>query len=1159
MNPSAVTAGAPATVVRSSLEEMLESLRGRDEKPKDVPPALPSRPSSRGRLPSARKSLPVDFKVGNAPPGTLSADMETEREEKETVSNSGMFGNGMIAKKEQPEESPYVKISELGSSAEVDVCQAPAVRSDSAAKSKDYLKSAENMGFVFEKKLRVWCWLREAGWQLGDIQSLSGKHAKILLCDGNVLTFCVDSLLPANPDILDGIYDLIQLSYLNEPAILHSLKCRYTADVIYTKAGPLLIALNPFKKVHLYENSHVGAYRHKSAGDPHVYTVADAAFSEMMRDAKNQSIIISYQFDGILTYELHDSGESGSGKTETAKIAMQYLAAIWGGKEMQNKINQTNHILEAFGNAKTLRNDNSSRFGKLVDIQFTSSGRICGTKIQTFLLEKSRVVQRPKGERSYHIFYQLCAGAPPHLRDKLNLKAASEYEYLNQSDCLSVSHVDDAQMFQILMKALNILQIYKEDQENAFAMLAVVLWLGNVKFQLMENENHVRVVPGEGVMSAAKLMGCEVHELMLALSTRTIQAGNENTVQKLTLQQAIHTRDALAKMIYASLFDWLIEQVNISFEASKRSTGRCISILDIYGFESFHNNCLEQFCINYANERLQQHFIRHLLKLEQEEYAQDGIDWSNIDFMDNTECLNLFEKKPLGLLSLLDEESNFPNATDLTFANKIHQHLSSNPCFKGEKDRAFRIHHYAGEVLYDTCGFLEKNRDTLYSDAIQLMSCSCQLLQSFAFRLLHHYESLSSAQWLNGADLRKHGVGTKFKVQMFRLVQRLENTTPHFIRCIKPNTKKLPGMFEDDCVMDQLRCCVLEVLRIFRYGFLLEDFYMEDPLSASVAILRQFNILPEMYQIGYTKLFFHSGQIAALENARKNTIESIVWVQKHYRGRRARHHVQELKQGVTILQSFIRGYLSRKRFLILKSSRMENTSDKTNGTVNKNFEGDQGTTKEYLQMHASALAELQKRTWQAEATLRQKVDECATLEEKLRLSEIKYSENEMKMKLREEMWQMQAAALQMSLATSRTIQPFGKPDASRVNHTNHIYDSKDATTSHPHTPEATPPRQHLASAALPVGDANGIQNLIGNLNREFEQQRQVFEDDARLIHQLNPEEELRKLKVRFYAWKKDYKTRLRTAKAVVHKSAGSRTSERDKSRKKWWVKRAIKI
>ncbi|KAL0326742.1 UNVERIFIED_CONTAM: Myosin-1 [Sesamum angustifolium] len=694
---------------------------------------------------------------------------------------------------------------------------------------------------------------------------------------------------------------------------------------------------------------------------------------------------------------------------------MQYLAALGGGSGIEYEILKTNPILESFGNAKTLRNDNSSRFGKLIEIHFSDTGKISGARIQTCCFdEQSRVVQCSEGERSYHIFYQLCAGAPTILREKLNLKNADEFKYLSQSNCFTISGVDDAEQFRVVMEALDIVHVKKDDQDSVFAMLAAVLWLGNVSFTVIDSENHVEPVVDEGLTTVATLIGCNVGELKLALSTRKMRVGNDTIVQKLTLAQAIDTRDALAKSIYSCLFDWLVEQINKSLSVGKRRTGRSISILDIYGFESFERNSFEQFCINYANERLQQHFNRHLFKLEQEEYIQDGIDWAKVDFEDNQDCLNLFEKKPLGLQSLLDEESTFPNGTDLSFANKLKQHLKSNPCFRGERGKAFTVRHYAGEAF-----------------------ASSMLTQSEKPVVGALYKS-------GGADSQKLSVTTKFKGQLFQLMKRLENTTPHFIRCIKPNNFQSPGSYNQGLVLQQLRCCgVLEVVRISRsgfptrmshqkfarrYGFLLLDHVAsQDPLSVSVAILHQFNILPEMYQVGYTKLFFRTGQFEHylckdtlqgmltnirekrwefLEDTRNRTLHGILRVQSCFRGHKARCYLKELRRGIATLQSFIRGEKTREEYAILlrrhraavsiqkhvkaricrnKFKRKTEASTVIQSVIRGwlvrrcsgdigllQFGGRKGNEPEEVLVKSSFLAELQRRVLRAEASLREK-------------------------------------------------------------------------------------------------------------------------------------------------------------------------------------------
>ncbi|XP_034901178.1 myosin-1 [Populus alba] len=1152
------------------------------------------------------KSLPVDFRIVGSPASEQSenANLVNSNTACLSVPEKNDLGNGLVEGGEDSvgndvnEDSPY-------SQAAILVEQRPSVGDEDLDTVPTPLplvstfhrerRWADTSSYAAKKKLQSWFQLSNGDWELGKILSTSGTESVISPPDGKVLKVKTESLVPANPDILDGVDDLMQLSYLNEPSVLYNLQFRYNRDMIYTKAGPVLVAINPFKEVPLYGNNYIEAYKNKSMESPHVYAITDTAIREMIRDEVNQSIIIS--------------GESGAGKTETAKIAMQYLAALGGGSGIEYEILKTNPILEAFGNAKTLRNDNSSRFGKLIEIHFSETGKISGAKIQTFLLEKSRVVQCMEGERSYHIFYQLCAGASPKLREKISLKIASEYKYLRQSNCYTITGVNDAERFQVVTEALDIVHVSKEDQESVFAMLAAVLWLGNVSFSVVDNENHVEPLADEGLTTVAKLIGCNVGELKLALSTRKMRVGNDTIVQKLSLSQAVDTRDALAKSIYSCLFDWLVEQVNKSLAVGKRRTGRSISILDIYGFESFERNSFEQFCINYANERLQQHFNRHLFKLEQEEYIQDGIDWTKVDFDDNQDCLNLFEKKPLGLLSLLDEESTFPNGTDLTFANKLKQHLNSNSCFRGERGKAFSVSHYAGEVTYDTTGFLEKNRDLLHLDSIQLLSsCSCHLPQIFASNMLTQSEKpvVGPLYKAGGADSQKLSVATKFKGQLFQLMQRLENTTPHFIRCIKPNNSQSPGLYEQGLVLQQLRCCgVLEVVRISRsgfptrmshqkfarrYGFLLLESvaYSQDPLSISVAILHQFDILPEMYQVGYTKLFFRTGQIGVLEDTRNHTLHGILRVQSCFRGHQARAYLRELKRGICVLQSFVRGEKIRKEYAVLQQrhraavviqrhikSRVCGKKYKDmhqasiiiqsviRGWLVRRFSGDVGLLKsgatkgnesDEVLVKASFLAELQRRVLKAEAALREKEEENDVLHQRLQQYENRWSEYELKMKSMEEVWQKQMRSLQSSLSIAKkslAIDDSERNSDASVNASDEREFSWDTGSNH---------RGQESNSARPM--SAGL-SVISRMAEEFEQRSQVFGDDAKFLVEvksgqveasLNPDRELRRLKQMFEAWKKDYGSRLRETKVILNK-LGTEEGALDRVKRKWWGRR----
>ncbi|CAI9088594.1 OLC1v1022970C1 [Oldenlandia corymbosa var. corymbosa] len=1198
---------SPNSMARSSLEEMLDSLRRRDEeeKPKDLPPALPTRPrpTSKTRLPSAKRPLPTSFESGE----TTEADKLNNCAKKGEKNSRGHrpTNNSFGSKKAKPEESsesPYIRVPEKNEFEERLEKDDGANLANSAPASLPKFRESEwddNIGYFIKKKLRVWCRPRNRQWELGQIQSTIEEKASVLLADGSVLSVPLAELLPANPDILQTVDDLIQLSYLNEPSVVHNLEHRFSQDIIYSKAGPVLVAINPFKDIQLYGEDVIAAYRQNLLDSPHVYMIADTAYNEMMNDGVNQSIIIS--------------GESGAGKTETAKVAMQYLASLGGGSGgIEHEILQTSSILEAFGNAKTSRNDNSSRFGKLIEIHFSAAGKICGAKLQTFLLEKSRVVQLACGERSYHIFYQLCAGAPSSLRERLKLKEAKEYHYLKQSGCLAIHEVDDAQKFHSLKEAFGTLRICNEYQEYVFEMLAAVLWLGDIAFQVSDNENHAEVVDSEAVTNACSLLGCSSQDLILTLTTRKIRAGKDMVAKRLTLQQAIDNRDALAKFIYSSLFEWLVDEINKSLSTCKQFTGRSISILDIYGFESFKKNSFEQLCINYANERLQQHFNRHLFKLEQEDYDVDGIDWTKVEFEDNQDCLNLFENKPIGLISLLDEESNFPRSSDLSLADKLKKHLGANSCFKGERGGAFSIHHYAGEVLYDTSGFLEKNRDLIHFDTIQLLSSSSSYLPKLFASLVTKMSSNVASPPLQSGVLvsQKQSVGTKFKGQLFKLMQHLENTTPHFIRCIKPNNKQLPGLYEKDLVLDQLRCCgILEVVRISRsgypkrithqefarrYGFLLQENHTnQDPLSLSVAILQQFGILPEMYQVGLTKLFFRAGQIGVLEDIRKQVLQGTLEVQKCFRGHRARRYFHELKQGVTTLQSFIRGEIARKEYgaLVNRQSEQQLTAVvqiqsvirgwlarrhfvhlQSSGTllVDKNKRGRRlsevmGLARENL---PSVVEELQRRVVLAETNLSKKEKENAVLREQVQEFEARWLEYEGKMKSMEDMWQKQMVSLQMSLAAAKkslgadqaAIQPARLEGLTSPRY----YDSEDTMSGGTRTPGGNTPVK-FGNNGLDVGtggrETNSGLNSVGHLVKEFEHRKQTFDDDVKAIVEVksgeSSYEELRRLKLMFETWKKDYKTRLREAKAKAKLNKLGHADGEKKTRK-WWGKKSKK-
>ncbi|KAE9604687.1 putative myosin ATPase [Lupinus albus] len=529
-----------------------------------------------------------------------------------------------------------------------------------------------------------------------------------------------------------GVDDMTKLPYLHEPGVLHNLATRYELNEIYTYTGNILIAVNPFQRIpHLYDAHMMEQYKGAAFGElsPHVFAVADVAYRAMFNEGKSNSILIS--------------GESGAGKTETTKMLMQYLAYLGGrsgleGHTVEQQVLESNPVLEAFGNAKTGRNNNSSRFGKFVEIQFDNKGRISGAAIRTYLLERTRVCQISDPERNYHCFYLLCA-APAEVKEKYKVGHPSSFHYLNQSNCYELDSVNDADEYVAIRRAMDSIGISEEEQEAIFRVVAAVLHLGNVEFSKGE-EIDSSVIKDENsrfhLNMTADLLKCDTMSLEDALIKRAIVTPEEVITRTLDSIAAVGSRDALAKTIYSRLFDWLVEKINISIGQDPNSKS-IIGVLDIYGFESFKVNRLantssgmyDSFCINFTNEKLQQHFNQHVFKMEQEEYTQEEINWSYIEFVDNQDVLDLIEKKPGGIIALLDEACMFPKSTHDTFAQNLYQTFKNNKRFIKPKlsQTSFTISHYAGEVIYQADMFLEKNKDYVvaeHKDLLTLSKCS---------------------------------------------------------------------------------------------------------------------------------------------------------------------------------------------------------------------------------------------------------------------------------------------------------------------------------------------------------------------------------------------------------------------------------------------------
>uniref|UniRef100_A0A3B4YES3 Unconventional myosin-Va-like n=1 Tax=Seriola lalandi dorsalis TaxID=1841481 RepID=A0A3B4YES3_SERLL len=740
-----------------------------------------------------------------------------------------------------------------------------------------------------------------------------------------------DKLPPLrNPNILVGENDLTSLSYLHEPAVLHNLKVRFIdSKLIYTYCGIVLVAINPYEALPIYEADIINAYSGQNMGDmdPHIFAVAEEAYKHMARDEKNQSIIVS--------------GESGAGKTVSAKYAMRYFATVScssGEANVEERVLASSPIMEALGNAKTTRNDNSSRFGKYIEIGFDKKHGIIGANMKTYLLEKSRVVFQAHGERNYHIFYQLCASS--HLPEfkPFKLGCADDFHCTNQGQSPVIDGVDDAKEMSNTRRAFSLLgECY--DQMEIYQILAAILHLSNVEVKDQSPDNvHLMVF--------CELMGVSFEEMAHWLCHRKLQTTTETYVKSVSKMNAVNGRDALAKHIYSRLFKWIVDSVNNALKSAKKQHS-FIGVLDIYGFETFDVNSFEQFCINYANEKLQQQFNLHVFKLEQEEYMKEAIPWTLIDFYDNQPCINLIEAK-LGVLDLLDEECRMPKGSDDTWAQKLYNTLlKQNAHFDKPRlsNRAFIIHHFADKVEYQCEGFLEKNKDTVNEEQINVLKKSKFDLLLKLFE--DDEKATSSTKKLTGISGRagqsqrdnKKTVGLQFRQSLHSLMDTLNATTPHYVRCIKPNDHKSPFTLDPVRAVQQLRACgVLETIRISAAGFPSRWTYQEF-FSRYRVLMKQKDILSDRkqtcknllekliqdqdkYQFGKNKIFFRAGQVAYLEKLRSDKLRmACVRIQKTIRCWLARKKYLRMKESAITIQRHVRGHQARCYVQFLRRTR----------------------------------------------------------------------------------------------------------------------------------------------------------------------------------------------------------------------------------------------
>ncbi|XAR58625.1 Myosin ATPase [Bertholletia excelsa] len=720
---------------------------------------------------------------------------------------------------------------------------------------------------------------------------------------------------------------MTKLSYLHEPGVLQNLSTRYQTNEIYTYTGSILIAVNPFQRLpHLYDGHMMEQYKGAPLGElsPHVFVIADVAYRAMINEGKSNSILVS--------------GESGAGKTETTKMLMRYLAYLGGrkgteGRTVEQQVLESNPVLEAFGNAKTVRNNNSSRFGKFVEIQFDKHGRISGAAIRTYLLERSRVCQISDPERNYHCFYLLCA-APPEEIEKYKLGDPKSFHYLNQSNCYQLADVSDAHEFLATRRAMDIVGISQKEQEAIFRVVASILHIGNIQFAKGKEVDSSVLKDDKSkfhLQTTAELLMCDAVALEDALLKRVMVTPEEVIKRSLDPDGATVSRDGLAKTIYSRLFDWLVDKINVSIGQDPNSK-TLIGVLDIYGFESFKTNSFEQFCINFTNEKLQQHFNQHVFKMEQEEYTKEEIDWSYIEFVDNQDVLDLIEKKPGGIVALLDEACMFPKSTHETFSQKLYQTFKSHKRFiKPKLSRTdFTIAHYAGEVLYQSDQFLDKNKDYVIPEHQDLLSASKCSFVSGLFPPIQEETNKSSNK-----SSKFSSIGSRFKLQLQQLMETLNSTEPHYIRCVKPNNVLKPAIFENVNVMQQLRCGgVLEAIRISCAGYPTRKTFFEflnrftllapdalegnnDEKAACRKILEKMGL--KGFQIGKTKVFLRAGQMAELDGRRAEKLNTAAKViQRKTRTHITRKQFLALQKAAISVQSLCRGRLAQKLFDSMK-------------------------------------------------------------------------------------------------------------------------------------------------------------------------------------------------------------------------------------------------
>uniref|UniRef100_A0A673VWN0 Myosin-9 n=1 Tax=Salmo trutta TaxID=8032 RepID=A0A673VWN0_SALTR len=763
------------------------------------------------------------------------------------------------------------------------------------------------------KKL-VWVPSERLGFEAGSVKEERGEECLVELADsGKKVKVNKDDIQKMNPPKFSKVEDMAELTCLNEASVLHNLKERYYSGLIYTYSGLFCVVINPYKNLPIYSEEIVDMYKGKKRHEmpPHIYAITDTAYRSMMQDREDQSILCT--------------GESGAGKTENTKKVIQYLAHVASSHktkkdqgELEKQLLQANPILEAFGNGKTVKNDNSSRFGKFIRINFDVNGYIVGANIETYLLEKSRAIRQAKDERTFHVFYYMLTGAGDKLRSELCLEGYNNYRFLVNGN-VTIPGQQDKDLFTETLEAFRIMGIPEDEQIGLLKVVSSVLQLGNMSFKKERHSDQASMPDDTAAQKVCHLMGMSVTDFTRAILSPRIKVGRDYVQKAQTQEQAEFAVEALAKATYERMFRWLVMRINKALDKTKRQGASFIGILDIAGFEIFELNSFEQLCINYTNEKLQQLFNHTMFILEQEEYQREGIEWSFIDFgLDLQPCIDLIEKpaSPPGILALLDEECWFPKATDKSFVEKVLQEQGTHSKFhkpKKLKDEAdFCIIHYAGKVDYKADEWLMKNMDPLNDNVATLLNQSTDKFVSELWKDVDRIVGLDKVAGMSempGAFKTRKGmfrtVGQLYKEQLSKLMATLRNTNPNFVRCIIPNhEKKVPLVLV-------LRCNgVLEGIRICRQGFpnriVFQEFRQRyeiltpnsipkgfmDGKQACVLMIKSLELDPNLFRIGQSKVFFRAGVLAHLEEERDMKITDVI----------------------ISFQAWCRGYVARKAF-----------------------------------------------------------------------------------------------------------------------------------------------------------------------------------------------------------------------------------------------------